>query len=127
MCGWVHLPRFIDKIRLHLAGNLHPDYQPNFTKGFDGRWLAAAGVKQEAFIDLVRDSIIDGQVVDWVRVHVQCPEETVTDFNQFVLNRGNDDPDARSRLEQRKRECGLGHRADITTFVELIEADEGRL
>ena len=22
MCGWMHLPRFIDKIRLHLAGKL---------------------------------------------------------------------------------------------------------
>jgi Domain of unknown function (DUF5069) len=26
MCGWVHLPRYIDKIRLYLAGKLHPDY-----------------------------------------------------------------------------------------------------
>ena len=36
MCGWMHLPRYIDKIRLHLAGKLHADYQPNFGKGFDG-------------------------------------------------------------------------------------------
>ena len=35
MCGWPHLPRYIDKIRLHLAGKLHADYQPNFGKGFD--------------------------------------------------------------------------------------------
>src|SRR3974377_1311737 len=39
MCGWMHLPRFIDKIRLHLAGKLPPDYQPNFCKGFDAFWL----------------------------------------------------------------------------------------
>jgi hypothetical protein len=31
MDGWVHLPRFIDKIRLHLAGKLPPDYQENLT------------------------------------------------------------------------------------------------
>src|ERR1051326_9597077 len=36
MAGWVYLPRFIDKIRLHLAGKLPPDYQENFTKGFYG-------------------------------------------------------------------------------------------
>ena len=36
MDGWPHLPRYVDKIRLHLAGRLHPDYQPNFGKGFDG-------------------------------------------------------------------------------------------
>ena len=35
MDGWVYLPRFMDKIRLHLAGKLHPDYQNNFTNGFD--------------------------------------------------------------------------------------------
>jgi hypothetical protein len=47
MSGWVYLPRFVDKIRLHLAGKLHPDYQENFTKGFDGAWLKAAGVTAE--------------------------------------------------------------------------------
>ncbi|MHB9006752.1 MAG: DUF5069 domain-containing protein [Limisphaerales bacterium] len=33
MCGWMHLPRYLDKIRLHLAGRLHSDYQPNLGKG----------------------------------------------------------------------------------------------
>ena len=47
MDGWYHLPRFIDKIRLHLAGKLHADYQDNFTKGFDGAWLKAVGVSAE--------------------------------------------------------------------------------
>ena len=45
MDGWPHLPRYIDKIRLHLAGKLHADYQPNYgTRGFDKGWLDAAGV-----------------------------------------------------------------------------------
>src|SRR3974377_1854843 len=62
MCGWIHLPRFIDKIRLHLAGKLHSDYQPNFCKGFDGWWLESAGVKAEDFIEVVRKSTTDGEV-----------------------------------------------------------------
>ena len=66
MCGWTHLPRFIDKIRLHLAGKLHPDYQPNLCKGFDGLWLETAGVNSEDFIEVVKNSITDGQVCDWV-------------------------------------------------------------
>ena len=44
MAGWTYLPRFVDKIRLHLAGKLHPDYQENLGKGFDGSWLKAAGI-----------------------------------------------------------------------------------
>ena len=47
MAGWVYLPRFVDKIRLHLAGKLPVDYQENFTKGFDGAWLKAAGLTPE--------------------------------------------------------------------------------
>ena len=39
MDGWLHLPRYVDKIRLHLAGKLHADYQPNLGKGFDGMWF----------------------------------------------------------------------------------------
>src|SRR5262245_45913250 len=37
LCGWIHLPRYIDKIRLHLAGKLHADYRENLGKGFDER------------------------------------------------------------------------------------------
>src|SRR5690349_13003062 len=62
MCGWTHLPRFIDKIRLHLAGKLHGDYSANFCKGFDGLWLEMSGVKADEFIEVVKKSITDGQV-----------------------------------------------------------------
>src|SRR5437773_12556011 len=59
MAGWIHLPRFVDKIRLHLAGKLHADYQDNFTKGFDGVWLKAAGIEAGAFIEVWKYSIPD--------------------------------------------------------------------
>src|SRR5438128_2455350 len=64
MDGWVYLPRFVDKIRLHLAGKLHSDYQENFTKGFDEAWCKAAGVTAAQMIEVVKNSITDGQVTD---------------------------------------------------------------
>ncbi|MCX6894217.1 MAG: DUF5069 domain-containing protein, partial [Verrucomicrobia bacterium] len=67
MDGWPHLPRYVDKIRLHLAGKLHPDYQPNLGKGFDGAWLKAAGVTHEQMLAVVKASITDGEVCDWVK------------------------------------------------------------
>jgi len=127
MCGWPHLPRFIDKIRLHLAGKLHPDYHHNFTRGFDGRWLDAAGLDSTSLIDLVRQSLTDGQVCDWIRNNVQRTEGEKNQFSEFVFNRGTEDPEVRSRFELRKEEAGLTGRADVRTFVDLIEADEGRL
>ena len=126
MCGWVYLPRFVDKIRLHLAGKLHADYQENFTKGFDGAWLKAAGVPAESFIQVVKDSITDGQVADWVARNVTKTDAQKKAFNDFVLNRGRDDEAAKARLKMRKEESGLGHRDDLQTFADYIDADEKR-
>jgi hypothetical protein len=127
MCGWVYLPRFVDKIRLHLAGKLHADYQENFTKGFDGAWLKAAGVPAESFIQVVKNSITDGQVADWVAKNVQKTGAQKKTFNDFVLNRGRDEEAAKARLKMRKEESGLGHRDDVQTFVDYIDADEKRI
>jgi len=127
MAGWVYLPRFIDKIRLQLAGKLHPEYADNFTKGFDGRWLTTAGTTADQFIDMVRKTVSDGEVYDWLRTNVKKSTAEKQAFNQFVLNRGSDDEESKARLEQRKRECGLSHRTDVRTFVDFIDADEKRL
>ena len=99
MCGWVYLPRFVDKIRLHLAGKLHADYQENFTKGFDGAWLKAAGVPADMFIQTVRNSITDGQVADWVAKNVKKTDAEKKTFNDFVLNRGRDEEGGQSAAE----------------------------
>jgi hypothetical protein len=127
MCGWAYLPRFVDKIRLHLAGTLHPDYQENFTKGFDGAWLKAAGVAAESFIQVVKDSITDGQVADWVAKNVQRTDAQKKAFNDFVLNRGRDEDFAKARLKMRKEQAGLGHRDGLQTFVDFMDADEKRI
>ncbi len=128
MCGWTHLPRFIDKVRLHLAGKLHSDYQPNFCKGFDGRWLEAAGVKAEDFIEVVRKSPTDGEVCDWVLKNVKVPESVKTAHRERMCNYPKkDDPEMLARLKTRKEQAGIAHRDDIKTFVDFIDADEHRL
>lgn len=128
MDGWMHLPRYVDKIRLHLAGKLHPDYQNNFGKGFDAMWLKAAGVSHEQMIDVVKNSIIDGQVCDWVRVNVKKSAAEKRAHGESMLNRpAVDDAAAQERFKQRKQEFNLGHRDDVKTFVDLNDADEKRI
>ena len=127
MAGWAYLPRFVDKIRLHLAGRLPADYQENFTKGFDGAWLKAAGVNAETFIDVVKNSITDGQVTDWVGQNVKKTEAEKKAFRDYVFNRGQDEDSAKARLKMRKEEAGLAGRDDIQTFVDFIDADEKRI
>jgi hypothetical protein len=131
MCGWMHLPRLVDKIRLHLAGKLHPDYQPNFCKGsgnFDTWWLETAGVNAEQFIEVVRRSITDGEVCDWVLKNVKKPESVKTAHRERMLNHpAKGDAAMQARLKMRKEQAGLSHRDDIKTFVDFIDADEKRI
>ena len=128
MCGWTHLPRFIDKIRLHLAGKLASDYQPNFCKGFDGLWLETAEVKAEEFIEVVKKSITDGEVCDWVLKNVKKPESVKTAHRERMLNYPKkDDAEMQARLKMRKENAGMAQRDDIQTFVDIIDADEKRI
>lgn len=128
MCGWMHLPRFIDKLRLHFAGKLHTDYEANLCKGFDGLWLKTAGVSAEVFKEVVKNSITDGQVCDWVRTNVKASDEAKLAHSKNMLNYPSaDDAEMVARLQTRKAEAGLSQRDDIRIFVDFIDADEKRI
>ena len=128
MCGWMHLPRYVDKIRLHLAGKLHPDYQPNFGKGFDGLWLEMAGVDEKQFLEVVRGSITDGQVSDWVLKNAKKPDSVKAELRQRMMNYPRkDDAAGQDRLKMRKEQSGLKDRDDVQCFVDYIDADETRI
>jgi hypothetical protein len=127
MSGWTYLPRFVDKIRLHLAGKLHPDYQENFTKGFDAIWLEAAGIDAPALIEVVKNSITDGQVADWVRLNVKKTDAEKAAHRERVLQHGRQSEELRARLKWRKEQAGMVHRDEIQCFVDFIDADEHRI
>ncbi len=126
MDGWVHLPRLVDKIRLHEAGQLHEDYQPNYLdKGFDLAWFKASGVEQETLVEVVKSSITDGQISDWIKANVLVPDEAKAALRDDLLNYGTEGP-LLERLIQRKAESGLQDRDDICCMFDYIDADEGR-
>lgn len=128
MAGWHYLPRYVDKIRLHLAGKLHADYQENLGKGFDGLWLKTAGVTHEQFVEVVKNSITDGQVFDWVREHVKRSDaEKAAHWEEMLQRPRPDDAAGQERLKLRKQQAGVAHRDDIRTFVDVIDADEKRI
>lgn len=128
MCGWMHLPRYIDKIRLHLAGRLHPDYRENLGKGFDERWLKAAGLTHEAFVSVVQGTLTDGEVCDWVRRNVKRTDGEKKAHAELMATYPRlDDEAGQARLKMRKEQAGMGHRDDIRGFVDFIDADEKRI
>jgi hypothetical protein len=128
MDGWMYLPRYIDKIRLHLAGKLHSDYTENFGKGFDGEWLKAAGLTHDKMVDVVKNSISDGEVCDWVRQNVKKTPAEKAAHRDSVLGRPKaGDAAGLARLAMRKAEAGAAQRDDIRNFVDAIDLDEHRL
>jgi Domain of unknown function (DUF5069) len=126
MCGWVHLPRYIDKIRLYLAGKLHPDYLPNLGKGYDGFWLKMGGRTHQEMVRVVASSFTDGEVCDWVRVNVQ-KSEAERQAHREKMFRVPVHPDLKELFLREREELGLGYREDLKSFVDLIDADEGRI
>jgi hypothetical protein len=127
MDGWMHLPRYVDKIRLHLAGKLHSDYHANFGRGFDAMWLKAAGVTHGQMIEIVKNSFIDSQVFDWVRTNVRKSAAEKRAHAEMTLNRpAPEDAAAQERFKLRKQEFKLAQRDDVKTFVDLNDADEKR-
>ncbi len=128
MDGWMYLPRYVDKIRLHLAGKLHSDYQPNLGKGFDEMWLEAAGVMHAQMLEVVKNSVTDGQVCDWVRQNVKRTPAQKAAHRDDVLSRPlANNAAAVERFKMRKAEAGVAHRDDIKCFVDCIDADEKRI
>ena len=128
MCGWMHLPRYIDKIRLHLAGKLHKDYQDNLGKGFDGAWLKVVGLSHEEFVAVVKGTLTDGEVCDWVLKNVKRTEAEKRAHAEGMLNYPKAGDEAmQTRLKTRKEQAGMAHRDDITKFVDFIDADEKRI
>jgi len=124
----MHLPRFIDKIRLHHAGKLHEDYRANFCKGFDGLWLEMTGVNAQQFIEAVKNSITDGEVCDWVLKNANKDDSVKAVHRERMLNYPKkDDAETQVRLKMRKEQAGVAHRDDIQCFVDVIDADEKRL
>ena len=128
MDGWHYLPRYVDKIRLHLAGKLHADYQENLGQAFDGFWLKTAGLTHEQFVAVVKNSITDGEVCDWVRQNVKRTQaEKDVHWNGVLSKPLAGDETAQARLKMRKEQAGLGHRDDIKCFVDMLDADEKRI
>ena len=124
--GIVYFGRMIDKIRLHTAGKLPAEYQENLGIGFDGRCCSLLQVKYEDVVARVKLGGEDEDVLTWCFQNGRKPnDEDVEIWNGFMSKRGWRDTVA-DRLTQRKREGGFENRADILTFFDFIDADEGR-
>ena len=124
--GYVHLPRLIDKARLHRKGLLNGyNYK---TLGFDKHLLTFLKVDGDAFEDVANDLDDDGAILHWVQENgATHSHESIEQWNEAMISRHPDTAAKRARFLHFLKEAGGEGRNDIRTYFDLIEFDEGRL
>ncbi|HEY2342897.1 MAG TPA: DUF5069 domain-containing protein [Chthoniobacteraceae bacterium] len=124
--GLSYFARMIDKIRLHAAGRLPVDYQPNLGGGFDERCCSFLWIEYPSLVDRVKQGGNDEDILEWAFQQGRKPsEEELEIWNEFMRKRGWND-EGTPTLQRRLREGNFGDRNDIQTFFDYIDLDEGR-
>ena len=127
--GVLYFARMLDKIRLHAAGKLPPEYHRNLGNGFDGRCCRFLNVEYASLRARVLEGGADTKILEWCFAQARRPnEEEVLIWNSFMRKRGwRDEADGSTEeLERYKAQSGLAHRDDLMTFFDYYEVDEGR-
>ena len=126
LLGYVHLPRLIDKARLHRQGML-VDYNYK-TSGFDKNLLQFLQLDPDAFEEIVNQTNDDATVADWVQknARVHSPEQ-IEAWNKEVIQREPISAEQSARFKFTLKVLGAENRSEIKTYFDLIELDEGRL
>jgi len=125
----IYFGRMLDKIRLHAAGQLPPDYIENLGEPhpftLDGRCCRFLGVSYSQIRERTLAGETDDTVLSWAHVHgTPRTDEECHVWNRFIAKLGW--RDERSHvLPQRIQESGLTGKP-IETLIDHIEFDEGR-
>ena len=128
--GVVYFGRLLDKIRLHAAGQLPPEYVENLGESnwyfFDARCVRFLGVKYTALVRRVKRGGADAQILRWcLQEGGKRTPEQIAIWNAFLAKRGWRD-EATGGLQEEKSAGGFGRRKDIVTWLDLFDAEEGR-
>jgi len=124
--GYVHLPRLIDKARLHRQGLLNGyNYK---TVGFDKHLLAFLKLDPDAFEEIANHFDDDAAVWRWVEENgAKHSAAAIEEWNEAMVSRHPDTAAKKARFLHFLKVAGGAGRKDIKTYFDLIEFDEGRL
>ncbi len=128
--GVVYFARMVDKIRLHAAGKLPADYIGHLgfadNTSFDARCCRFWGldydkVKARTLKGGTAEEIFD----DLFAGRQPLNAEQVFVWNLFLLKRGWRDSGTPGVIAE-KAAAGIPDRADVQTYVDMHDIDEGR-
>src|SRR4051812_12623699 len=112
--GYVHLPRLIDKARLHRKGLLNGyNYK---TVGFDKHLLAFLKLRGDAFEEVANERDDDKSILEWVSENgTKHSEEEIEHWNTEMISRHPDTAAKKARFTHFLKEAGGAGRKDIKT------------
>lgn len=125
--GLVYFGRMIDKIRLHLRGELPEDYRENFgsAEALDGCLTRFLDLEHSQIMERTAEGGSDEEILEWCFAHGLRPNEIqIHVWNAFAQKLGWRDSAARTvaRVNQR-----IGLPIKLQTIFECLDADEGRV
>ena len=130
--GLCHLGRLIDKVQMRNAGQIK-DYN-YLTVGFDKYLLDKLEIKGEDFEKRALQGGTDAEIADWVQANGKVlTDAEKAEWNNMVLTFGPKAPMAQKAfdgyMEQIAQKLGvsLESLSHITTWLEQIDTDEGRM
>src|SRR4029077_5028893 len=107
--GMMYFPRMLDKIRLHLGGELHLDYQANFghSRRLDGVCCNFLRVNHVDLCERVAQGGSDEAILDWCfEKGRRLNQGDLMIWNSFISKFGWNDF-ATARLQRRKKALGI--------------------
>ncbi|MFT3783932.1 MAG: DUF5069 domain-containing protein [Nibricoccus sp.] len=128
-CLW--LARLVEKVRLHLAGELDKDFQMPFgnRRATDGIFLEHFGLTKDEIIEAVRAAGEDDeQVATWFLQRVQEANEKIARWNKIAFQLGRPGlPGERVLSWAKKNLYKNGDDPRVDSIFRMIAADEGYL
>jgi hypothetical protein len=126
-CGLLHLPRFIAKIRKHLADELPKSYQKNFCRGFDRFLCMHLGVDPLQVVEAVKQAGEDELLLDRLLSDLFPEDLRVPEWNREVTSKGRTEA-GREFLAESLTNMGTPEMIGVIDCVcDMIDFDEGRI
>ena len=120
--AYVHLARMIDKARAKIAGS---EGEYIYPCPLDQRLLEFLGVTGEELLDVIRDRN-DEESLEWINQNAKArTDKEIMEWNRSFLSRGPSDEDSWKYFRS-VRDQFAPNRTDITTWVNLLDLEEGR-
>ncbi len=122
--GFVMLGRTVDKARAHNAEKLG---EYIYDCPLDRLVFEFLGVSPEDLAEAVKENSTDEEIMAWVtRKDVPRDSEAVREFNMSLKGRAPVTEEQKQRFKLTLEKFAPG-RKDVSTWFDLIDAEEGRL